>query len=82
MKSSHVILLLGILLFWSCTGSETVDSAATSEVSNAAATDNNSASAKFVANPIKGEKVEVKTLEIGADAPDFNLPEADGVLSP
>ena len=36
------------------------------------------AQATFTANPQPVEKQEVKTLEIGADAPDFNLPGVDG----
>lgn len=32
----------------------------------------------FISNPIHVEKQEVKTLNIGQKAPDFNLPGIDG----
>lgn len=74
MKKLPLILLL--FLIFAC--GETTDVADTPEIKTTADNIENTASAKFVANPIKGEKVDYKTLEIGAAAPDFNLPEADG----
>ncbi len=41
-------------------------------------TDNEEATAFFVANPQPVKEQDVKTLEIGQQAPDFNLPGTDG----
>ncbi|MBI1227738.1 MAG: redoxin domain-containing protein [Bacteroidetes bacterium] len=67
MKAIHYLLLLfGILLF------------ACQDTDNQSVEQKSIATAAFVANPQPVPEVEVKTLEIGALAPDFKLPGVDG----
>lgn len=71
MKLQFYNSLLFAFLFAACGQTEKQSEANTSEPDETAA-------AVFVANPQPVEKQEVKTLEIGAAAPDFNLPGVDG----
>ncbi|MEZ4931053.1 MAG: redoxin family protein [Saprospiraceae bacterium] len=71
MKLQFYYSLLFAFLFSACGQTEKQPEANTSEPDDVA-------SAVFVANPQPVEKQEVKTLEIGAAAPDFNLPGVDG----
>lgn len=68
MSSNKFILLLLILLimFSSCKNTDK------NQVND------QSAKIAFTPNPIKIEKQKVKTLPIGSEAPDFNLPNIDG----
>lgn len=50
----------------------------TGQTADAAKTEAGTAEVKFVANPQFIPKQDVPTLEIGAQAPDFNLPGVDG----
>jgi len=67
-KLNYVYYLLIFSCFLACQSSETTPK------ENGTAT----AKASFVANPQPVEKQEVKTLEIGESAPDFNLPDMNG----
>lgn len=62
------VLVIGLMLA-ACQSADT---------NNADKTKSATAKGGFVANPQPVEKREVKTLEIGAKAPDFNLPDMDG----
>ena len=77
MKKLYVILSLVTLIIFACGETSEVADTSVNDTPTATASESE-ASAKFVANPIRGEKVEVKTLEIGAPMPSFRLPEADG----
>lgn len=63
----YSILSLVLLLSYCTTDSKKAESEANTQTAEA-----------FVPNPIRIDKVDVKTLEIGAKAPDFNLPASDG----
>ncbi|MEL6942460.1 MAG: thioredoxin family protein, partial [Bacteroidota bacterium] len=69
MKYSTLLFFTLIAFLFSCQV-ETTESTETTTTETAKAT--------FVANPKAVPKQEVKTLEIGASAPDFNLPSVDG----
>ncbi|MEL6923009.1 MAG: redoxin domain-containing protein [Bacteroidota bacterium] len=76
MKIQSILLLTtGLLLSLSCGSDQPSDAPLSAPATD---TDTGTATASFVANPIKGEKREIVTLAIGAPAPDFQLPEADG----
>lgn len=65
---NQLCYLLAFTCLLACQSSETTSKTSAKEV----------AKASFVANPQPLEKREVKTLEIGAVAPDFNLPDMNG----
>ncbi|HKK77394.1 MAG TPA: redoxin domain-containing protein [Saprospiraceae bacterium] len=66
MKIRHYLLFL-ISLTFACQPTEQADTEAITD-----------AEANFIADPQPVPEQEVKTLEIGAPAPDFNLPDVDG----
>ena len=65
MKNRHYLLCLLTTLIYACQPAEST-------------TVNEEATAAFVASPQPVSEQEVTTLEIGASAPDFNLPGVDG----
>lgn len=71
MKNQYLLLIVTLFLLISCQPAEqnsTEDSTSTTP----------DVQATFVANPQPVPEQEVQTLEIGASAPDFNLPGVDG----
>ena len=75
MKNQHLLILVFVLLgvVFACQPSD-------SKVVNESVVEEEQPSAKFVANPQLVPEQEVEPLEIGAKAPDFNLPGVDGQL--
>ncbi|MGK7397343.1 MAG: redoxin domain-containing protein [Candidatus Cyclobacteriaceae bacterium M3_2C_046] len=64
----HLVLWTFLVFFWGCTSSDQ-ENTANEKLNHKAA---------FVADPQAVEEILVKTLPIGAKAPDFNLPGIDG----
>lgn len=74
LQHSFLTLLAFGMLFSACQSGQSEKQESTESTPTAA----DDMKPSFVANPRFIEKQEVKTLEIGAKAPDFNLPGVDG----